>query len=37
MYYGIPIVASHRGGILEVIKNGVTGYLHSFRDIDSFV
>ena len=35
MYYGIPIVASDRGGIPEVIKNGVTGYLHSFGDNDS--
>jgi len=35
MYYGILIVASDRDGIPEVIKNGVTVYLHSFEDNDS--
>ena len=36
MCFGCPSVASHVGGIPEVIENGVTGLLVAFGDIDSY-
>jgi glycosyltransferase involved in cell wall biosynthesis len=26
-YFGIPVIASHRGGLPEIVRNGITGYL----------
>lgn len=37
MYCGIPIVASNRGGIPEVVEHEVCGFVHPFGDIDAFV
>jgi glycosyltransferase involved in cell wall biosynthesis len=37
MYCGIPVVASDRGGIPEVVENNMCGYTHPFGDTDAFV
>jgi glycosyltransferase involved in cell wall biosynthesis len=37
MYCGIPVVASDRGGIPEVVKHEVCGFIHPFGDINAFV
>lgn len=33
----VPVIASNRGGIPEVVKDKVTGFLFPFGDVDSFV
>jgi glycosyltransferase involved in cell wall biosynthesis len=37
MYCGIPVVASDRGGIPEVVEGKKCGYTHPFGDTDAFV
>ena len=34
MSCGVPVVGSNAEGIPEVVKNGVTGYLHDVGDVD---
>ena len=33
MASGVPVVASNSGGIPEVVKHGVTGFLHPVKDV----
>ena len=35
--YGIPVISSLAGGIAEIVKNGVTGYLYRNGDIKRLV
>lgn len=35
MYYGIPVVCTRTGGNVELIEDGVNGYLFEIGDIDS--
>ncbi|MCA9836403.1 MAG: N-acetyl-alpha-D-glucosaminyl L-malate synthase BshA [Trueperaceae bacterium] len=35
MASGVPVIASDSGGIPEVVKNGITGFLHPVKDVTS--
>lgn len=34
MKYGLPVIASDRGGSLEIVKDGVNGYLYKYWDLE---
>lgn len=36
MYCGLPLITSNIRGLVDIMENGVSGYMHSYKDVEGF-